>query len=260
MAQLLETYMYAAVAVFCYMSVFFIIGTLLKNNGIVDVGWGLGFCMLAIVLMLIPIPHQSNRQLLMLVIVTLWAVRLSGFLFIRNVGKPEDFRYAQWRKEWGEWVVVRSFFQVYMLQGAFMLVIALPIILVNNSANKPLGIVEYVGLALFAIGFFFEAVGDQQNFNFKKNPANKGKVMQYGLWKYTRHPNYFGESLIWWGIALVACNAQYGYLAFISPIIITLLLLFVSGIPMLEKKYDNNPEYQAYKKRTSAFVPWFQRK
>jgi steroid 5-alpha reductase family enzyme len=253
MNALLSIYTNAAVAVLCYMCLFFIIGTLLKNNGIVDVGWGLGFCV--VVAATIQLPLLYGPQMLMAIMIVLWAVRLSGFLFMRNVGKPEDFRYAQWRKEWGKWVVVRSFFQVYMLQGAFMLVIALPIILVNNSANTPLGIVEYMGLMLFAIGLFFEAVGDAQNYLFKSKPENKGKVMQYGLWKYTRHPNYFGESLIWWGIALVACNAQYGYLAFISPIIITLLLLFVSGIPMLEKKYDNNPAYQEYKKRTSAFVP-----
>ena len=273
---MLEIYILATTIVFCYMFFFFMLGTTLKNNGIVDVGWGLGFCVLA--LLLIPIydvNEPGNRQSLMLLLVLIWGIRLSLFLFIRNVGKPEDFRYAQWRKEWGKWVVVRSFFQVYMLQGLFMLVIAIPILLVYNyvyieypedglihqlarrDSYKDLVITDYIGAGIFAIGWLFEAVGDQQNFNFKKNPANEGKVMKYGLWKYTRHPNYFGECLIWWGIALVAVQSQYGYLAFISPVIITFLLLKVSGIPMLEKKYDNNPEYQEYKKHTSAFIPWF---
>jgi steroid 5-alpha reductase family enzyme len=250
------------------MCLFFAIGTTLKNNGIVDVGWGLGFCVLAV--LLLPKDFQSNRQLLIVLLTLLWGLRLSLFLGIRNIGKPEDFRYAQWRKEWGKWVIPRSFFQVYMLQGAFMQVIALPIILVLSISSKylslgdmgsylqssRLGILDYIGAGIFFIGLFFEAVGDQQNYRFKKNTANRGKVMKYGLWKYTRHPNYFGECLIWWGIALVAVQSPHGYLAFISPVIITFLLLKVSGIPMLEKKYDDNPEYQEYKKQTSAFIPW----
>jgi steroid 5-alpha reductase family enzyme len=231
--------------------------------------------MLAI--MLLPSYGSNDRQVLITALTLLWGFRLAVFLFFRNYGKPEDFRYAQWRKEWGKWVIPRSFLQVFMLQGFFMLIIALPIILVLNanldflfgSAETAdgitgygplqtigLGITDYIGAAIFFIGLFFEAVGDQQNYFFKKDPKNKGKVMKYGLWKYTRHPNYFGECLIWWGIALVALPVQYGYLAFISPAIITFLLLKVSGIPMLEKKYDDMPEYQEYKKQTSAFIPW----
>lgn len=250
---MLDIYIHATGVVFIYMCLFFAIATAIKNNGIVDVGWGMGFCVVA--LATLPLVLEPRVKLLVMLIL-LWGMRLSLFLFVRNVGKPEDFRYAQWRKEWGHNVVVRSFFQVFMLQGAFMLVIALPILLVNhNPGSSALGITDYIGTAIFLIGLFFEAVGDQQNYIFKKKPENKGKVMKYGLWRFTRHPNYFGETLIWWGIALVALPAQYGYLAFISPIIITFLLLKVSGIPMLEKKYDNNPEYQEYKKHTSAFIP-----
>jgi steroid 5-alpha reductase family enzyme len=236
--------------------------------------------MLAI--MLLPSYGSNDRQVLITALTLLWGFRLAVFLFFRNYGKPEDFRYAQWRKEWGKWVIPRSFLQVFMLQGFFMLIIALPIILVQNNnfdilaaieteggttiySAEPyaniqsyfgLGITDYIGAAIFFIGLFFETVGDQQNYFFKKDPKNKGKVMKYGLWKYTRHPNYFGECLIWCGIALVALPVQYGYLAFISPAIITFLLLKVSGIPMLEKKYDDSPEYQEYKKQTSAFIPW----
>lgn len=256
-----------AFLVLIFMCTMFTIGTALKNNGIVDIGWGLGFCMLAAGLL--PFDDfmgTTSRNNLIMVLTLFWGLRLAAFLFIRNVGKPEDFRYAQWRKEWGKWVIPRSFFQVYILQGAFMLIIALPILLVyadtdtdsitGRIVNPGLTVTDYIGAGIFAIGWLFESIGDWQNYRFKKNPANKGKVMKYGLWKYTRHPNYFGECLIWWGIALVAMPSQYGYLAFISPIIITWLLLKVSGIPMLEKKYDNSPEYQEYKKHTSAFIPW----
>lgn len=275
---MLEIYILATAIVFCYMFFFFMLGTTLKNNGIVDVGWGLGFCVLAVLLFPFYGTSQSGeRQQLIKFLTLIWGLRLSLFLLVRMIGKPEDFRYAQWRKEWGKWVVLRSFFQVYMLQGIFMLIIALPILLVYHIGFDALTMVQYekgtyyyglssmynhltntdyIGAGIFAIGWLFESIGDWQNYRFKKNPANKGKVMKYGLWKYTRHPNYFGECLIWWGIALVALPSQYGYLAFISPVIITFLLLKVSGIPMLEKKYDDNPEYQEYKKHTSAFIPW----
>jgi steroid 5-alpha reductase family enzyme len=254
-----------AFLILIFMCTMFTIGTALQNNGIVDIGWGLGFCMLAAGLLPFDDAWATNtRSKLICALILIWGLRLSLFLFIRNVGKPEDFRYAQWRKEWGKWVIPRSFFQVYILQGLFMLIISLPIFLVygdlewdgDRIIDTGLKISDYIGVGIFAIGWLFESIGDLQNYLFKRKPANKGKVMKYGLWKYTRHPNYFGECLIWWGIALVALPSQYGYLAFISPVIITFLLLKVSGIPMLEKKYDDNPEYQEYKKHTSAFIPW----
>ncbi len=256
--EIISFYIEPAMLVFAYMCGMFLLATAIKNNSIVDIGWGMGFVLLALSPWVSPIESYatSARLYIQMAMVLLWGLRLSVFLFIRNVGKPEDFRYAQWRKDWGKWVIPRSFLQVFMLQGAFMLVIALPIILMQKMHNRgPLGIADYAGMLVFAVGLFFESVGDWQNYRFKTQPENKGRVMKYGLWKYTRHPNYFGESLIWWGIALVTLNAEYGYLAFISPVIITWLLLKVSGIPMLEKKYDNNPEYQEYKKHTSAFIP-----
>lgn len=266
--DIISFYIEPAMLVFAYMCGMFLLATAIKNNSIVDIGWGMGFVLLALspYATFIDLLTMTDRLILQQVMVLLWGLRLSVFLFIRNVGKPEDFRYAQWRKDWGKWVIPRSFLQVFMLQGAFMLVIALPILILQkteavflpaqpNTELHNIGIVEYLGATIFLVGLFFESVGDWQNYRFKTQPENKGRVMKYGLWKYTRHPNYFGESLIWWGIALVTLNAEYGYLAFISPVIITWLLLKVSGIPMLEKKYDNNPEYQEYKKHTSAFIP-----
>ncbi|UPT66537.1 MAG: DUF1295 domain-containing protein [Sphingobacteriales bacterium JAD_PAG50586_3] len=260
---MLEIYIFATAIVFCYMCIFFLIGTLLKNNGIVDVGWGLGFCVLAwLLLPFDDISQLGERQQLICLLTLIWGLRLSLFLFIRNVGKPEDFRYAQWRKEWGKWVLPRSFFQVYMLQGVFILIIALPIFLVYTNTyhylvalpgqegttyygltdvDNHLTIIDYIGAAIFTIGWLFESIGDWQNSRFKKNPANKGKVMKYGLWKYTRHPNYFGETLIWWGIALVAVQSQYGYLAFISPIIITLAIAESFGNTYAGKEVRQQP-------------------
>jgi steroid 5-alpha reductase family enzyme len=114
-----------------------------------------------------------------------------------------------------------------------------------------------IGLLVWVIGFVFESVGDSQLKRFIKNPENKGKIMDKGLWRYTRHPNYFGESVMWWGLAIMAISVQYGYIGFLSPIIITYLLLFISGVPLLEKAFKDNMEFQKYAARTSIFIPWF---
>ncbi|MCL6571176.1 MAG: DUF1295 domain-containing protein [Bacillus sp. (in: Bacteria)] len=126
--------------------------------------------------------------------------------------------------------------------------------------EEGLGFLDYIGLATWIVGFFFEVVGDHQLKKFTNKPENKGKLMKYGLWKYTRHPNYFGEATMWWGIFLIALSSPNGWVAIISPMIITLLLLFVSGVPLLEKKYKDHPEFKAYANRTSKFIPMPQRK
>jgi steroid 5-alpha reductase family enzyme len=127
-----------------------------------------------------------------------------------------------------------------------------------NHANLPgLTWLDAAGALLWVIGFLFEAVGDYQLARFKANPENKGKIMQSGLWKYTRHPNYFGESVMWWGIWIIALNVDYGWTAVVSPVVITLLLLKVSGVSLLEKHYSDNPKYRDYARRTNAFIPWF---
>jgi steroid 5-alpha reductase family enzyme len=182
---------------------------------------------------------------------------LTLHIFLRNHGKPEDFRYANWRKEWGKHVVIRSFFQVFMLQGFFMFIIALPIIITKASVPQKLGFIEIAGSIIWLIGFLFEAIGDYQLLKFKKLPENKGKIITTGLWKYTRHPNYFGECVMWWGIFIVSIPSGYFYISVISPLVLTWLLTRVSGVPMLEEKYKGNEEFEQYAKKTNSFVPWF---
>jgi len=147
-----------------------------------------------------------------------------------------------------------------MLQGFLLLVISYSIILVNYSMETGIKALDIIGLVLWLVGFFFEAVGDYQLIRFKRDEKNKGKIMTQGLWKYTRHPNYFGECVMWWGIFLIALSVKYGWTAIISPLLITLLLLRVSGVVMLEKKYIGNKEFEDYAKKTSAFFPWFPKK
>ncbi|MGB6867261.1 MAG: DUF1295 domain-containing protein, partial [Candidatus Aminicenantaceae bacterium] len=177
-----------------------------------------------------------------------------------NRGKGEDFRYAKWRHDWGRWFMLRSYFQIFMLQGAFLFIIALPIMLVNFSGREDLTAIDFLGIGVWCIGFFFEAVSDYQLRQFKKRPENKGKIITTGLWKYTRHPNYFGEVVLWWGIFLLALSVKNGWIVILSPLLLSFLILRVSGVTMLEKKYAGNAEFEAYAKRTNAFFPWFPKK
>mgnify|MGYP001386514246 CR=1 FL=1 len=246
----------AVMIIFVYFAALFIIGTAIRNNSIVDIGWGPGFVLTAWILYLFESP-KSLPYLLMTLMITLWGVRLYLHIARRNAGKGEDFRYKKFRKDWGKWVVPRAFLQIYMLQGAFMFVISLPVILkpdVQPQASVPLLL---IGLILFVIGFLFEAVGDRQLRQFISNPENKGKLMTHGLWRYTRHPNYFGEAVLWWGVFFVGLSGGVTAFSIVSPVTITLLLLFVSGVPLLEKAMKNRPGYAGYAAQTSIFFPWF---
>ena len=144
-----------------------------------------------------------------------------------------------------------------MLQGLFLLIISSPVILINHSQQQGLQLLDYLGTIIWITGFLFESVGDYQLAQFIKKQKNKGNIMKYGLWKYTRHPNYFGEATMWWGIYIIALSLPRGFWLVISPLTITLLLLFVSGFPMLEKKFADNPNFRNMPGKTSKFFPWF---
>lgn len=257
--SMVDTILYSAAAVFMYMAVIFIVALFKKDNSIVDIAWGLGFILVALLAFFLE-REFTVRHILVTVSVLIWGTRLAVHIFIRNRGRGEDFRYAQWRRAWGKWFFLRSFFQIFMLQGVLLLVIAYPLMLTNHSGEKGISYMDLVGVVLWVTGFFFEAVGDFQLSRFKRDPGNKGKIMRSGLWKYTRHPNYFGEAVMWWGIFLIALSVRLGWTAIISPFLITFLLLRVSGVTMLEKKYAGNAEFEEYAKRTSAFFPWFPKK
>ncbi|MBM7562068.1 DUF1295 domain-containing protein [Fusibacter tunisiensis] len=245
--------------VFWYFFTFFIAGTLLKNNSIVDFGWGIGFVLIA-VYSNVGTGNTSLPALLTTLLVSLWGLRLFYHIFRRNVGKPEDFRYANWRKEWGKWVIPRSFLQVYMLQGFFMLLIAFPIVWIHEKSGTSFNALTALGLGVWILGYYFEVVGDAQLKNFKKDPANKGKLITTGLWALTRHPNYFGEATMWWGIFIIGLSVGISFIAIISPLAITLLLRFVSGVPLLEKSMQKRPGFEAYAAKTNVFIPWIPKK
>lgn len=237
-----------------FVVLLFFVALKLKDNSIVDIGWGIGFIIISII-SLISGGKFLPAGLLVSTLVTIWGLRLALHIFIRGRGKGEDFRYKKWREEWGKTLVIRSFFQIFILQGFFMLVIGIPIIVTNSSTREGLNIIDFIGAIIWIIGFIFQAVSDFQLLKFKKNPASKGKIMKDGLWKYSRHPNYFGESVMWWGIFIISISSGNYFFSVISPLTITFLLLKVSGVPMLEEKYRDNDEYQDYIRKTSAFFP-----
>ena len=251
--------LYSASGVFLYMSLIYVIACLKKDNSIVDIAWGIGFILVAIGSFSLE-PGFVTRQILVTALIFIWGTRLATHIAIRKRGRGEDFRYAQWRKDWNKWFFIRSFFQIYMLQGFLLLIIAYPVILINHSQKAGIEFLEILGLFIWLKGFFFEAVGDYQLLKFKRNTENKGKIITQGLWRFTRHPNYFGETAMWWGLFLMALSLRNGWTAIVSPLMITFLLLKVSGITMLEKKYVGNKEFEEYAKRTSAFFPWFSKK
>ncbi|MEX2438174.1 MAG: DUF1295 domain-containing protein [Candidatus Babeliales bacterium] len=238
------------------MTSIFLIALIKKDNSIVDISWGIGFILIALI-SLIMHGLYLPLQIILTLLICVWGLRLSLRIYQRNKGKGEDPRYAQWRKEWGSWTPIRSFFQIFMLQGALMLIIAYPIITINSSKMLTVTWVQILGIVVWCIGFFFEAIGDYQLDQFLKNPIHKDTICTVGLWRYTRHPNYFGESLLWWGIFLMALSTPYGWTIIISPLTITYLLLYVSGIPMTERMFIGNQAYEQYKKETNAFFPWF---
>ena len=254
-------YLLVGLVLFCFFSLFFIIAQLKKNNGLADMAWGLGFIVVALT-GLIYTQNFSLMAITITVLVLLWGLRLFIYIGLRNWSKPEDYRYVAMRKKWKTHLAINAFFKVFMLQGILLYIISLPIQFAMQSTKTIDSTLHYLiyalGVILWLIGYYFEVVGDAQLKVFKTDQKNKGKIMQTGLWKYTRHPNYFGESLMWWAIWLVsiATLEVMNIVGFVGPLLITLLLLFVSGVPLLEKKYKDNLDFQAYAKKTSIFFPW----
>lgn len=247
-------YIILAIVLFGYMSFWFVISLIKKRNDVADVAWGLGFILLVWISFFLS-DNLSIRGLLVGVLVSIWGSRLALHIYSRNKNKTEDYRYLAWRKEWGKWFYIRSYLQVYILQGVLLFMIALPVLVINKNSDSLLSLIDFVGLAIWLFGFYFEAVGDAQLARFIKNPENKGKLMQSGLWAYTRHPNYFGEVTQWGGIWIISLSAPGSLFAIIGPLTITILILEVSGIPMLEKKMEENPDFVEYKRKTSMFIP-----
>lgn len=254
--MLLEVLAASAGAIAVLMLTTWLVSLLLKDASIVDIVWGLGFVVVALTAALVGDGFR-DRRLILLSLVAVWGLRLSGYLAWRNLGHGEDFRYVAMRKKWGDrfwWV---SLFQVFALQGVLMWIVSLPIQL-SASAKEPasFGPLALLGITLWTIGLLFETIGDAQLASFKAKAHNKGRVMDQGLWRYTRHPNYFGDFCVWWGLFLIAAETVPGRYGIIGPIVMSILLIRVSGVALLEKTIGKRRlGYADYVERTSAFFP-----
>ncbi|MEI6743549.1 MAG: DUF1295 domain-containing protein [bacterium] len=245
----------SAIAIAVLMFSMWLLSLILKNASIVDIVWGLGFVVVAWVTHSVADGNEARGWLLTL-LTTAWGLRLASYLAWRNIGHGEDFRYKAMRKHYGAKFPLVSLFTVFILQGVLMWLVSLPVQLGQVSMNPSIGVLGIVGVVFFAVGLFFETVGDIQLARFKANTENAGKVMQSGLWKYTRHPNYFGDACVWWGLALIAAEAEIGVIGILGAVAMSILLRRVSGVTLLEKSLKKRKEgYSDYVARTSAFIP-----
>jgi steroid 5-alpha reductase family enzyme len=256
---LVNTFFIAAIIIFCYMTGLFIIALIRKDNSIADIAWGLGFVIVAWSTLWI-VGSFYPRQILACSLILIWGSRLSIRIFLRNRGRGEDPRYRKWREEWGRFFILRSYLQVFLLQGAILLINISPVLIINTTSDGNLNILDVCGLLVWITGFVFESVGDYQLDRFLADSKNRGTIIDRGLWRYTRHPNYFGEITMWWGIFIIALSVPYGWIGFVGPLAITLMIVFVSGIPMTERLMEKTPGFEEYRKRTSVLIPWFVKK
>lgn len=253
-------YISTAIVILAYFTLVFILAQVMKNNSIVDSFWGPSFLVVAL-WTYFATAETGLRSAVVTALIAIYAIRLFTHITLRNWNKPEDYRYVEMRKRWGtKNPVLKAYLNVFILQGAISFMVALPIIAVNSSSSQRLGLFGYLGILIWITGFIFESVGDSQLKSFKADPKNKGKLMTGGLWSYTRHPNYFGEAAMWWGIFLISVSGIFDIFLIISPLIMTYLLIYVSGVPLLEKRYEGRVDFREYSERTNKFFPWVPKK
>ena len=251
----------SAVAVLVLMAAIWFISIRIKDASIVDIVWGLGFVLVVWVSRLTAGGTWILRHQMVLLATSLWGLRLAAYLAWRNLGKGEDYRYRAMRKKHGDRFPIISLRTVFLTQGLLMLVVSIPAQIAQMNFERDAdhrGIDGFLvgGFVIWLIGMIFETVGDLQLARFKANPANAGQVMDRGLWRFTRHPNYFGDFCVWWGIWVMAVSAPVAVVGIVGPIVMSVLLMRVSGVPMLEHSIaKRRPGYAEYIKKTSSFFP-----
>lgn len=249
------TFINAAIIVTIFFTIWFFICVQQENYGLVDIAWGLGMSVVGLFLILF---YQPNMQIITSIgLIVVWGLRLSYYLAKRNWGKPEDFRYVNLRKRWGNKnPLIKAFVNVFLLQGVLSYTMMFSSILAISVTPNINPFFWVLGTVVALIGLGFEIIGDQQLRSFKSNPNNKGKLLDTGVWALTRHPNYFGEVTFWWGVFLISIQGYTSLFGIVSPILITLLINFVSGVPLLEKKYGKRAEFIEYAKKTPRLIPF----
>lgn len=240
-------------SVFIFVNIFYLVAVTKKNFSVIDIGWGLGFIVIALS------SYFQNplglKNAIILLVVTAWGIRLSFYLFRRNIKLPEDHRYTKMRNEWGKSANLQAYFKVFLLQGSLMGVIGLPIIFGMRTLEQELSLINKIGLVIWFAGLSFEAYSDAYLSWFKSKPTNKGKLCMSGPWTICRFPNYLGEITLWYGIYLL-CLSSTSWWTLLGPLTINFFIVKVSGIPLTEKRYQDRPEYQAYATRVPRLLPF----
>lgn len=250
-----EIFLLNLIVVIGSFTILWVVSISLHDVSIIDIFWGGGFVVVAWVTALWT-ENPSSVKWLLTVLVTVWGLRLAGYLACRNFGHEEDKRYAKMRAARGQSFWWKSYFVVFLLQAVILWVVSLPLQVGILNASSKHNFLHYLGMFVWLIGFGFEAIGDAQLATFKRKPENRGRVLQRGLWRYTRHPNYFGDFVVWWGFYLICIANGSGYWTILSPLIMSVFLMFVSGVAMTEKSMKSEkPAYADYMRRTNIFFP-----
>lgn len=259
MLTLLNTVFISFISVVFFMTFMFVLGRINKRDDSVDIAWGIGFIIISWV-SLIYNKSWGGQNIILSIMVMIWGIRLSFHILKRFLNKKdEDFRYIEMKNKWNN-SLFKIYFNIYFAQGLLMIFVGFPIIVNNLILKDDLLVINYIGQLIWAFGIIFEAISDKQLKDFISHHENKGKIMKHGLWKYSRHPNYFGEITLWWGLFLFTISNNTSLIGIVGPIVITFLIVKVSGIPLLEKKYKDNQEFIEYSKKTSILIPWFNKK
>lgn len=253
-------YFYSLIPMVTLAFVVWLISVRKQDVSIVDSLWSILFVAAASYYLWV-LDDVSLRAQIIYVLVLIWATRLSAYITLRHLGHAEDHRYQQIRANNQPGFAFKSLYLIFIFQACLAWIISLPLFYAMSS-NDALSTIDYLGIGLWTVGMLFEAIADQQLYRFKQLASNKGKLLTRGLWAYSRHPNYFGEFLIWWGfylLALSATDVSAAVIAVISPLIMSLLLLRVSGVALLERSMRLKPGYEDYMRNTSAFIPWYKK-
>lgn len=243
------------------MMLLWLLAIRLNDVSIIDIWWGPGFAVGAWVAYAVAGDPTTPRDVWVAVLASIWALRLGIVLLARKRGHGEDRRYTQLRKKVSGNFNLWALKNVYLNQGVVQFVVGVPVLVaIVQPAPALFGPVAWIGVAVYAIGLYFEAVGDWQMDRFRADPANKGRIIETGLWRYTRHPNYFGDVAVWTGLALIALDHWTGVIGLIGPVAIGYVLVKITGLPLMERYLMKRPGYAEYAARTSAFIPWFPKK
>ncbi len=253
---MLHTLLVNTLLIFVYMSGFFLVAKRRNRLDTVDIAWGLGFVVVAWATLF---QNFSFHSQLIANIVTIWGIRLAYHIYSRHKGRSNDPRYDELSNKWKGNFWLRAYLSIFLVQGLLILLVSLPISVAANEALPGWGWLSIAGVIIWSFGFVIEAAADKQLGDFLKQKDHP-KTLDTGLWQYSRHPNYFGELVQWWAIGIIALQVSYGWIGLIGPLTLSVLIIFVSGIPPMERARAKDKDYQAYKQRTSALIPLTKRK